>query len=115
MVRRVHVSEVYEEDLLVWPFTTEGNSSLKSAYRLLALEEGNANPSSSTVTKQKCLWKKLWQIWSPTKIRHFMWRAAKDSLPTKQNLRARHVPVDETYELCGEQKETLMHSLWLCD
>ena len=33
----------------------------------------------------------------------------------KQNLRARHVPVDETCELCGEQKETLMHSLWLCD
>ena len=55
MVSRVHVSEVYEEDLLVWPFTTEGNSSLKSAYRLLALEEGNANPSSSTVTEQKCL------------------------------------------------------------
>ena len=101
--------------MLVWPLTTNWNYSVKSAYRLLALEEGNANPSSSTITEQKCLWKKLWQIRSPTKIRHFMWRTAKDSFLTKQNLRARHVPVDETCELCGEQKETLMHSLWLCN
>ena len=100
---------------MVWPFTTDGNYSVKSAYCLLASEEGNANSSPSTITEQKCLWKKLWQIQSPTKIRYFMWRAARDSLSTKQNLRAGHVLVDETCELCGEQKETLMHSLWLCD
>ena len=50
MVSRVHVSEVCEEDLLVWPFTTDGNYSVKSTYRLLASEEWNANPSSSTIT-----------------------------------------------------------------
>ena len=115
MVSQIQVSEVGKEDLLVWPFMTDGNYSVKSAYRLLASEEGNANLSSSAIIEQKCLWKKLWQIRSPTKIRHFMWHVAKDSLPTKQNHRARHVPVDETCELCGEQKETLMHSLWLCD
>ena len=101
--------------MLVWPFTTDGNYSVKNAYRLLASEEGSANPSSSMIIEQKCLWKKPWQIRSPTKIRHFMWHTAKDSLPTKQNLRARHVLVEETCELCGEQKETLMHSLWWCD
>ena len=115
MVSRIQVSEVGEEDLLVWPLTSDGNYSVKSTYCLLDSEEGKANPSSSTITEQKCLWKKLWKIRSPTKIRHFMWRAAKDSLPTKQNLQARHVPVEETCELCGEQKETLLHSLWWCD
>ena len=39
MVSRVHVSEVCEEDLLVWPFMTDGNYSVKSAYRLLASGE----------------------------------------------------------------------------
>ena len=50
MVSRVHVSEVCEEDLLVWPFTTDGNYSVKSTYRLLASGEWNANLSSSTIT-----------------------------------------------------------------
>ena len=86
MVSRGHVSEVCEEDLLVWPFTTDGNYSVKNAYRLLASDEWNANPSSSTITEQKCLWKKLWQIRSPTKIRHFMWRAAKDSSEEAKSL-----------------------------
>ena len=89
MVSRVHVSKVCEEDLLVWPFTTDGNYSVKSAYLLLASEEGNANPSSSTITEQRCLWKKLWQIQFPTKIRYFMWRTATNSLLTKQNLRSK--------------------------
>ena len=44
-----------------------------------------------------------------------MWRTAKDSLLMKHNLRAQHVPIDETCEQCGEQREMLLHSLWLCD
>ena len=51
MVSQVHVSEVCEEDLLVWPFMTDGNYSVKNAYRLLASVEWNANPSSSMITE----------------------------------------------------------------
>ena len=79
MVSQIQVSEVGEEDFLVWPLTSDGNYSVKSAYCLLDSEEGKADPSSSTITEQKCLWKKLWKIRSPTKIRHFMWRAKSPS------------------------------------
>ena len=44
-----------------------------------------------------------------------MWRAAKDSFPTKQNLRLRHIPIDDTCEGCKDQLESLLHCLWLCD
>ncbi|KAK4600121.1 hypothetical protein RGQ29_009977 [Quercus rubra] len=33
----------------------------------------------------------------------------------KQNLRAQHILIDETCDLCGDHQETLLHSLWLCD
>jgi len=49
------------------------------------------------------------------KIRHFMWHAAKQSLPTKQNLFKRNV-LDETQ--CSHYEEHLidcLHTLWLCD
>ena len=55
------------------------------------------------------------------KLRHqikfaiLFWRAARDSLPTKQNLRHRHVPVEAACSLCDEHAESLIHSLWLCD
>ena len=52
---------------------------------------------------------------SPLKIRHFMWRAAKDALPSKQNLARRKIAIDETCSLCDEQQESVMHVLWLCD
>lgn len=51
----------------------------------------------------------------PNKIRHFIWRAAKDSLPTKQNLKARQIPVDDVCDECRDHVESIMHYLWLCD
>lgn len=51
----------------------------------------------------------------PNKIRHFIWRAAKDALPTKQNLKARYLPVGEECDGYGEHLESIIHCLWLCD
>ncbi|KAL0011042.1 hypothetical protein SO802_006150 [Lithocarpus litseifolius] len=39
IVSRVHISAACDEDLLVWPFTIDASYSVRSAYRLLALEE----------------------------------------------------------------------------
>ena len=39
----------------------------------------------------------------------------KDSLPTKQNLKTRHVPVDDICDVCGGHVELILHCLWLCD
>ena len=115
MVSRIQVSVGSVEDLLVWPLTSDGSFSVRSAYRFLASENFSSQPSSSSGIEQQNFWKKIWKIRAPNKIKHFIWRAAKDALPTKQNLRARHIPIDETCDLCEDHQETLLHSLWLCD
>ena len=51
----------------------------------------------------------------PNKIRHFIWRAAKDSLPTKLNLMAWYIPIDDVYDGCKDHADSIMHCLWLCD
>ena len=61
------------------------------------------------------IWKKIWKLKVPKKFHHFLWRAAKDSLPTKQNLRLRRISIDDTCDGCNDQSESLMHCLWLCD
>ena len=52
---------------------------------------------------------------APNKICHFIWTAVKESLPTKENLHKRHIPLDMTYSPCDEHQETTLHALWLCD
>ena len=41
--------------------------------------------------------------------------AVKDSPPTKQNLKAQHIPVDETCDRCGDHPKDILYCLWLCD
>ena len=109
MVSKIHVSEAWAEDLLIWPLTLDDDYSVRSAYHMLAADEANTNLSSSSLDSSYSVWKENW------KIRHFIWRAAKDSLPIKQYLKSHHIPMDETCTLCDDHQETLMNCLWLCD
>lgn len=82
---------------------------------MLAADEANTNLSSSSSNSSQSFWKKIWKIQAPNKVRHFIWRAAKDSLPIKQNLKSQHILMDKTCTQCDDHQETLMNSLWLCD
>lgn len=72
-------------------------------------------PSSSSPANAGLVWKKIWKVRVPNKIRHFFWCDAKDSLPTKQNLHALHIPVGEVCDGCGDHIESILHCLWICD
>ncbi|KAK7859072.1 putative ribonuclease h protein [Quercus suber] len=114
MITGTIVSKGEDLDTLVWPLTSDGEYLVQTAYWLLKNGVAQANPSSSTDT-DATVWKGVWKIHAPSKIRHFMWRVLKDSLPTKLNLRTRQVMVDEACSLCEDGKETIMHSLWYCE
>ena len=113
-IRKIYVSEACNSDCLVWPKTSKGCYSVKSAYWMLATEAINEAASSFGGAGTK-VWKNIWKIRVPPKIKHFMWRSATDSLPTKQNIACRKIPIDETCSLCDDQQETSMHVIWLCD
>ncbi|KAK9997417.1 hypothetical protein SO802_022103 [Lithocarpus litseifolius] len=60
------------------------------------------------------IWKSLWRLPIPHKARHFAWRACREALPTKVNLRRRKVLIDDSCEWCKEKPETAGHALWSC-
>lgn len=115
IVSQIQVFTDGEEDVLVWPLTADGGYSFRSAYHLLVAAEDCLVPSLSSLAHDHAIWKKIWKMKVPNKILHFIWRTAKDSLPTKVNLKARHLPVDDICEGCGDHSESALHSLWLCD
>lgn len=73
------------------------------------------SPCTSSMDGGSKAWKGIWKIKTPNRIRHFIWRDARDSLPTKQNLRQQHVLVEASCALCDEHTESLIHCVWLCD
>ena len=50
----------------------------------------------------------------PNKIRHFLWRAANDSLPTKKNLQKRNITQDPTCDRCKDGIEDGIHAIRGC-
>uniref|UniRef100_A0A2N9FLE6 RNase H type-1 domain-containing protein n=1 Tax=Fagus sylvatica TaxID=28930 RepID=A0A2N9FLE6_FAGSY len=62
-------------------------------------EETKTLPSSSNPGQMKKVWEKVWSLKVPRKIQMFTWRALKDSLPTKLNLKRRHILIDLVCEM----------------
>ena len=109
-IKQIHVSGFGQEDAYVWLFTSDGEYFVRSAYHMLALGLVLAEQTSTSSGDQK-VWKGIWCIRAPNKIRHFIWRAVKDSVPTKENLHKRHIPLDVICSLCDEHQETTLHAL----
>ena len=71
VTRNIYVSEMCNMDFLVWPKTADGCYSVKFAYQMLATEVINKAPSSSNEEGLK-VWRSIWNIKAPPKVRHFM-------------------------------------------
>ena len=59
------------------------------------------------------IWKLVWSLKCPNKVKHFLWRACKNVLPTKHCLKYRKVILEDNCDLCGEY-ESSGHILWGC-
>ena len=114
-IQGIPVSQYLIEDLLIWPHTMDGSYSVKNAYKLLAAEIRFALPSSSATEGCKPFWNRIWNLLVPNKVKHFMWRASNESLPTKLNLFTQYILLENICSLYEEHAEDTIHCLWLCD
>lgn len=60
------------------------------------------------------VWKVLWKMQVPNKIKAFAWRACKDCLPSKDNLIKKQVLVDALCSFCLHPVEDLYHPVFSC-
>ena len=99
-------------DLLIWAGTKLGRYSTKNAYKMLTSKHDFSTPSPSDTLAQTSCWRRIWSLSIPNKIKHFLWRACHESLPTKKNLLARNVIRNALCEWCNEEVEDIVHALW---
>ena len=60
------------------------------------------------------VWKVLWKLKVPNKIKVFGWRACCNILPTQVNLIRKRIIEDNRCEACKTEPETKVHALWNC-
>lgn len=100
---------------LSWSETKSGRFTVKSAYHLLekSVKEESRGESSSAMLF-RWLWRKNWKLRIPGKIKHFLWRAFHESLPTSHNLFRRKIISSPFCQVCNQEVETTSHVLWSC-
>ncbi|KAK7833475.1 hypothetical protein CFP56_025618 [Quercus suber] len=104
------------KDRLIWVESPSGKFMVKSAYRLAyEVNRGGGNADCSNPSARKKVWKGLWRMNLPHKVKHFSWKAARNILASKEALRQRHIVVDGGYALCGNPTENVLYVLWFCD
>ena len=60
------------------------------------------------------IWKKLWKLRVPNKIKVFGWRAYHEILPTRVNLARRRIISDLVSHCCKSLLKSTVHAIWEC-
>lgn len=106
-----------EEDLLCWPYYKDGNYTVKTGYQvavsLNSLEPSTSNPSHPN--EEEPIWKLIWSLYVPQKIKMFLWKACNGALPVKAALFRRHITPDATCPHCNSATEDIPHALLGCE
>ena len=112
LIKSLPLCSIPLPDTLVWRAEKSGCYSVKLGYKLLCnfpFFDSNRPQGSDSM---KCLWKSIWKMKVPGKIKHFLWRACTNSLPTKENLMKRKIIQDSSCPRCSNCSESVEHALW---
>ena len=99
---------------LAWHFDNHGRFSVKSAYSVgwtsyvIVVAQGGSRCGTD------CIWKNIWRLNCPNKIKHFLWRMAHNSHPLRCNLAQRGMHIDIKCPVCGCIGEDGGHLIFKC-
>ena len=91
IIKNIPLCRSIQEDVLIWPFSPNKEYSVQTRYKFLQKQCRASEPGSSDGTTLWPLWKKIWGLKVPRKVKNLVWHACKNALPTKMNLLQRQV------------------------
>ena len=114
LIQKIPLSLITVEDKLIWPHVPSGMYLVKSGYRFLAKEKSGSRDTSQAQTDSPNVWRRIWGLSVPNKVKNFLWQACKEALPVKSNLVRRKVLSEDLYCHCNLKAEDGLHALWDC-
>ncbi|KAK2653334.1 hypothetical protein Ddye_013190 [Dipteronia dyeriana] len=101
-------------DYLLWHFEKSGEYSVRSGYQVARDMTMVDSPGVSGSKDLASLWKILWKLKIPLKIKLFMWRACHHRIPTLVSLAKRGVLTKFFCPRCRQSPEPVLYALWGC-
>ncbi|KAF3540235.1 hypothetical protein F2Q69_00024877 [Brassica cretica] len=81
---------IRRRDSWKWSFTSNGCYTSQSGRRLLGILQELQQPQPNGILPiEKNLWKAIWKIFSPPKLKHFLWRVLSGAVPVKERLNSK--------------------------
>ena len=93
-ILQLPLSRLSSRDVLVWMENQAQNFSIKSAYQVAQCLREQSRVEYSGVVVDQTIWRRLWRLNVPPKVRMFVWRACSNILPTRDNLHRRRINID---------------------
>ncbi|GAU28666.1 hypothetical protein TSUD_159480 [Trifolium subterraneum] len=116
-ILQIPLSYNLEEDVVCWQGTTDGSYTVKSGYNAQIEWESNnsAQAHTSNQLEDSPIWKNLWNIESPPKQLHLLWRILHNVVPVKSNLLKKGIVCDSICPRSNKSPETIDHTFISCD
>ncbi|XP_058776202.1 uncharacterized protein LOC131650515 [Vicia villosa] len=102
------------EDKLIWHSERNGEYSVRSAYHLCTQYKQAKSPGPSNISSQQ-LWKDIRKAPIHNIVRNFLWRLAKNILPTRVSLSKKGINLDDICPLCLSLPESAQHLFLNCE
>jgi hypothetical protein len=104
------------KDELAWYGTKEGIYTVKSGYNaIMDWNFARDNQSGSNTNNAESIWKNLWNIKSPPKFLHLIWRIINQAIPVRDNLTTKGIRCCPICPRCNKALETIDHVFLRCD
>lgn len=111
IIKSIPIALQAQGDELVRHYSSHGGYSVKSAYHIAFQRKGNDLNRGGSSRNCNTIWKVIWGLKVPPKVRLFLWRACKNIIPVRDNLSRRGMGSDHSCPLCSFEKETVFHAL----
>ena len=69
-------------------------------------------PSTSDLSTTRSIWKGVWGLCVPNRVKTLLWRVGSNSLPSLENLNKRKIALDDLCPGCKLKGESTLHALW---
>ena len=105
------------EDFIAWHFTPSGRYTVRSGYHIQWRHQFGALAGQLALLGCSVLnpvWKTVWQLKIPKKIKKFMWRVLHGILPLKSILANRHIGDSGGCPICNNGLEDIRHLQFIC-
>ena len=103
------------DDKFIWPHSPNGLYWIKLGYHFEKqhLSKYIDNPTTSVMQENK-IWRFVWKLPIPQKIKLFLWRTCHNAIFVGENLFKRKIMNSPICPICSQEHETVEHASLFC-